>query len=102
MKKAKNLIEDYNNFKVTPLSTEEDFKEFYVERPIRSGIIKELKIKIEKLERGKYEKYLFMGHRGSGKSTELNRLPLEAVRQLNQKFNFIINFIIITNKLSKL
>jgi len=76
MKKAKNLLEVYNNFKVTPLVTREDFSQIYVGRPVKSKIIDDLKDRIENLEIGKYEKYLFMGHRGCGKSTELNRLPL--------------------------
>jgi hypothetical protein len=33
MPKAKNLIEAYNNFVVEPLKTEEEFQDFYVERP---------------------------------------------------------------------
>ena len=76
MKKAKTLLDVYNNFKVTPLETGEDFKKLYVERPIKSKIIEKLKIRIENSESKKYEKYLFIGHRGCGKSTELNRLPL--------------------------
>jgi len=33
MPKATNLIEAYNNFVVEPLKTEEEFGNFYVERP---------------------------------------------------------------------
>lgn len=33
MPKATNLIEAYNNFVVEPLRTEEEFGNFYVERP---------------------------------------------------------------------
>ncbi len=75
-KKAKTLLEVYNNFKVTPLETGEDFRELYVERPVKSKIIEKLKTRIENSKSGEYEKYLFMGHRGCGKSTELNRIPL--------------------------
>ncbi|PKP54430.1 MAG: hypothetical protein CVT90_01320, partial [Candidatus Altiarchaeales archaeon HGW-Altiarchaeales-3] len=74
MPAAKNLLEVYNNFKVTPLKTDEDFSQLYVKRPVKSKIIEKLKRRIENSERGKYEKYLFMGHRGCGKSTELNRI----------------------------
>ncbi|ODS40137.1 MAG: hypothetical protein A7315_09485 [Candidatus Altiarchaeales archaeon WOR_SM1_79] len=86
MPRAKNLLGVYNNFKVTPLVTRKDFDQFYVERPIKSKIIEELKIRIENSESKKYEKYLFMGHRGCGKSTEINRLPLMLD---NSKFSII-------------
>ena len=46
-KKAKTLLEVYNNFKVTPLETGEDFRELYVERPVKSKIIEKLKTRIE-------------------------------------------------------
>ena len=73
MPKATNLIEAYNNFVVEPLKTEEDFKDFYVERPKNApSPIEELKDRIENADSAK--KYLFLGFRGCGKSTELNRL----------------------------
>ncbi|GEM_PF-244043 len=73
MPKAKNLKEAYNNLVVEPLETEEEFRDFYVERPAKApSPIEELKDRIEISDRS--EKYLFLGFRGSGKSTELNRL----------------------------
>jgi hypothetical protein len=73
MPKATNLIEAYNNFVVEPLKTEEQFRDFYVERPKNApSPIEELKDRIENAESAK--KYLFLGFRGCGKSTELNRL----------------------------
>lgn len=73
MPKATNLIEAYNNFVVEPLKTEEEFRDFYVERPKGApSPIEELKDRIENSESAK--KYLFLGFRGCGKSTELNRL----------------------------
>jgi len=73
MPKARNLIEAYNNFVVEPLKTEEEFKDFYVERPKNApSPIEELRDRIEYAESAK--KYLFLGFRGCGKSTELNRL----------------------------
>jgi len=73
MLKAENLNEAYNNLVVEPLETEEEFRDFYVERPAKApSPIEELKDRIEILDRK--EKYLFLGFRGSGKSTELNRL----------------------------
>ena len=73
MPKATNLINAYNNFVVEPLKTEEEFKDFYVERPKNApSPIEELKDRIENADSAK--KYLFLGFRGCGKSTELNRL----------------------------
>ena len=73
MQKATNLIDAYNNFVVEPLKTEEEFKDFYVERPKNApSPIEELKDRIENADSAK--KYLFLGFRGCGKSTELNRL----------------------------
>jgi len=73
MPKATNLIEAYNNFVVEPLKTEEEFNDFYVARPKNApSPIEELKDRIENADSAK--KYLFLGFRGCGKSTELNRL----------------------------
>lgn len=73
MPKATNLVGAYNNFVVEPLKTEEEFKDFYVERPKNApSPIEELKDRIENADSAK--KYLFLGFRGCGKSTELNRL----------------------------
>jgi hypothetical protein len=71
MPRAKNLREAYNNFYVEPLKSDQEFAEFYVERPGISPMI-DLKGRIEIADRE--EKYLFLGFRGSGKSTELYRL----------------------------
>lgn len=67
---AKDLTGAYNNFSVSPLKTEEEFQIFYVPRLIPS--IESIKGRIESSQ--KDEKYIFMGFRGSGKSTELYRL----------------------------
>ena len=71
MPKATNLKEAYNNFYVEPLKSDQEFSEFYVERPGISPMT-DLKDRIEIADR--QEKYLFLGFRGSGKSTELYRL----------------------------
>ncbi len=84
MPRAKNLVEVYNNFVVEPLKTEEEFKEFYVERSKEAQIVEEIRDRIENSIRK--EKYLFLGFRGSGKSTELNKLSLK----LLNKNRFII------------
>ncbi len=67
---AKDLTDVYNNFSVNPLKTEKEFKKFYVPRLTPS--IESLKERIERSQDS--ERYLFMGFRGSGKSTELYRL----------------------------
>jgi len=72
MPRAEKLNEAYNNLYVEPLKEEQEFKEFYVERPRFTSPMEDLKDRIEIARR--MEKYLFLGFRGSGKSTELNRL----------------------------
>ncbi len=67
---ARTLAAISNNFTVTPLKTRKDFEDFYVPRVTPS--IERLKERIENVE--KNGKYLFMGFRGCGKTTELYRL----------------------------
>ena len=87
MPKATNLIEAYNNFVVEPLETVEEFRDFYVERPKGApSPIEELKDRIENAESAK--KYLFLGFRGCGKSTELNRLS----RALDENRFLIVSY----------
>ncbi len=72
MPKAQNLSEVYNNFVVEPLEEENEFTDFYVDRQTPIEEIRE-RIEISKNN----EKYLFLGFKGCGKSTELNRLSSE-------------------------
>ena len=72
MPRAKNLREAYNNFYVEPLKSDQEFAEFYVERQGVVSPMIDLKDRIDLADRK--EKYLFLGFRGSGKSTELYRL----------------------------
>lgn len=72
MPRAKNLKEAYNNFYVEPLKEDQEFADFYVQRPSLISPMQDLKDRIELADRK--EKYLFLGFRGSGKSTELYRL----------------------------
>ncbi len=80
---AKTLEGAYKVLEQKPLSTEEDFRTKYVPR---ASPIDELEINI-KLGK-KSAKYLFVGHRGSGKSTELFRL----VTRL--KDHFVVHFFV--------
>lgn len=72
MPKAKDLKEAYNNFYVEPLKEDQEIADFYVERPGSVSPMLDLRDRIELASRR--EKYLFLGFRGSGKSTELYRL----------------------------
>ena len=74
--KAHDLVQAFKNFKVEPLRSEDEFKEFYVERPEQTQspideILERLKLSDNP------EKYLFLGFRGCGKSTELYKLKIE-------------------------
>lgn len=73
MPRATNLKGAYNNFYVEPLKKDQEIAEFYVERPGISPMT-DLKERIEIADPDHKEKYLFLGFRGSGKSTELYRL----------------------------
>ena len=72
MPQAQNLSEVYNNFVVEPLEEEDEFRDFYVNRQTP---IEEIRERIEISNNN--EKYLFLGFKGCGKSTELNRLSNE-------------------------
>jgi len=88
MPKAENLKEAYNNLSVEPLKDEQEFRDFYVERPCNAiSPMEEMKDRIE--ISNKNEKYLFLGFKGCGKSTELNRLEasLDSKRFLVIKYS---------------
>jgi hypothetical protein len=72
MPRAKDLKEAYNNFYVEPLKEDQEIADFYVERPGSVSLMLDLRDRIQLASRR--EKYLFLGFRGSGKSTELYRL----------------------------
>jgi hypothetical protein len=72
MPRAKDLREAYNNFYVEPLKEYQEIADFYVPRPGSVSPMQDLLDRIQLASRR--EKYLFLGFRGSGKSTELYRL----------------------------
>lgn len=72
MPRAENLREAYNNFYVEPLKEDQEIADFYVQRPDSVSPMQDLLDRIDLASRR--EKYLFLGFRGSGKSTELYRL----------------------------
>ena len=89
MPKAYRLEDAYNNFSSEPISSPDEFREFYVERPkpVKSPIST---LKISIIHAKKPEKYLFLGFRGSGKSTEINRLLNELDDEKFIKIKFSI------------
>ena len=72
MPRAKDLREAYNNFYVEPLKEDQEIRDFYVQRPGSVSPMQDLLDRIDLASRR--EKYLLLGFRGSGKSTELYRL----------------------------
>lgn len=86
LKKATQLSDFFSAFPQAPLAGDE-FKDFYVdvdkERDNNLSRVGELREKLQK----ENSKILFAGHRGSGKSTEINRM----VRDIGSKF-FVIKF----------
>lgn len=72
MPRAEDLRSAYNNFYVEPLKEDQEIADFYVQRPGSVSPMQDLLDRIDLASRR--EKYLFLGFRGSGKSTELYRL----------------------------
>lgn len=72
LSRAQTLKEAYNLFDPLRPLEGEWLEAFYVERP-QSASIQPLIAELELDERSD-DKTLFSGHRGSGKTTELNRL----------------------------
>lgn len=88
MKKAEELKEIYQAFEPYPLNQPDQIHDFYVDTYNARGqnVVKRMSLALE-LSENPYMKILLMGHRGSGKSTELSLL------KENLKDNFdIINF----------
>jgi len=71
----------YKNLQVTPLRSEDDFKNFYepLAKAMMGDFVATLKMNQDT------NKFLFTGHRGCGISTELNHLVLD----LNKDFTMI-------------
>ena len=90
IKKAKKLEEMFAVFDPFPLVEKEQFDEFYVDTYEARGanVVKLMSYGLE-YSLNPYMKILFMGHRGSGKSTELSLL----MEELKGQFE-IINFFI--------
>ena len=75
MKKAVNIEDMLGVFEPVPLNDMEEFEAFYVDTYEARGnnAVKRMHYAL-KLSMNKHMKMLFMGHRGSGKSTELSLL----------------------------
>lgn len=85
---AEDIKEIYHLFNPDKALSNEDLIKYYVEVDKNEENIGELKVRLELgLETREPIKLLFTGHRGSGKTTALNRL----VTRLNDRF-FIVNY----------
>lgn len=82
MQRANKIEELFSVFEPYPLSKKEEFDQFFVETYNARGtdIVKVMSYSLE-YSRNPYMKILFMGHRGSGKSTELSILKKEIQNQ---------------------
>jgi len=78
LKKALNILNPEHS-----LRTPEELREFFIERPLSP--LKKIGLILRNSDQR--EKFLFTGHRGSGKTTELNKLRLE----LEDEF-FVIHY----------
>jgi hypothetical protein len=67
----------YKNLRVEPLTTEDDFKNFY--EPLVKGMMGDFVASLNMNENT--GKFLFTGHRGCGVSTELNHLAMDLVKK---------------------
>ncbi|MDY9925053.1 P-loop NTPase fold protein [Methanosarcina sp.] len=89
---AGDLKEIYHLFNPNKALQNDDLENYYVEIDQNETNIEELKTRLElSLETYEPIKLLFTGHRGSGKTTALNRLVSYLNREMEDKF-FIIHF----------
>ena len=89
---AGDLKEIYHLFNPNKALQNDDLENYYVEIDQNETNIEELKTRLElSLETHEPIKLLFTGHRGSGKTTALNRLVSYLNREMGDKF-FIVHF----------
>ncbi len=90
IQRANKIEELFSVFEPYPLSKKEEFDQFFVETYEARGtnIVKAMSYSL-KYSRNPYMKILFMGHRGSGKSTELSILK----KEIQDQFEVISFFI---------
>lgn len=86
IKKAKTIEEVYAAFEPYPLNEKKQINDFFVDTYEARGTnaVKLMSLALE-YSNNPYMKILFMGHRGSGKSTELSLLK----EKIQQKFDVI-------------
>ena len=86
----------YHLFNPDKALQNDDLKKYYVAIDQNETNIEELKIRLElSLETHEPIKLLFTGHRGSGKTTALNRLVSYLNREMGAKF-FIVHFSVLS------
>ncbi|WP_440955459.1 P-loop NTPase fold protein [Methanosarcina sp. Mfa9] len=89
---AGDLKEIYHLFNPDKALQNGDLENYYVEIGQNKKNIEELKIRLElSHETGETVKLLFTGHRGSGKTTALNRLVSDLKQEKGEQF-FIVHF----------
>ncbi|TFH03468.1 MAG: hypothetical protein E4H06_04455, partial [Methanosarcina sp.] len=89
---AGDLKEIYHLFNPNKALQNDDLENYYVEIDQNETNIEELKTRLDlSLETHEPIKLLFTGHRGSGKTTALNRLVSYLNREMGDKF-FIVHF----------
>ncbi len=90
MTKAQRIEEIYAAFEPYPLDDPREIQDFFVETYDARGknVVKLMSLTLQ-ISRNPYMKMLFMGHRGSGKSTELSLLK----KQMEGQFNIISFYI---------
>jgi hypothetical protein len=91
-----NIRDIYHQFNPDKALQNDDLKKYYVAIDQNETNIEELKIRLElSLETHEPIKLLFTGHRGSGKTTALNRLVVYLNREMGNKF-FIVHFSVLS------
>lgn len=90
MIKAQRIEEIYAAFEPYPLDDPREIQDFFVETYDARGknVVKLISLTLQ-ISRNPYMKMLFMGHRGSGKSTELSLLK----KQMEGQFDIISFYI---------
>ncbi len=93
--KAKDILGILKVAMAGPLSTEEDFKNYYVDCTEARGAdpLPGIQAQLDIDDVYPSQKFLLSGHRGSGKSTELNRLVLK--EEIKNKY-LVVKFSVLT------
>ena len=91
MKYAKNIVDITNAFKSSPLNKDE-LKDFYCDNTMEFRTGDKYSSPIEDIyeackKPSDHNIFLLLGHQGCGKSTELNKMSVELIKEGYQVFN---------------